>query len=99
MVYIKDIPDIETWLEELVENFEKLPIIDIKNSINRALQEVYSLDLVELINEKIEEANEDYREVNEKLEELQEEYDYIFKENQELKARIEKTERKVINNV
>lgn len=89
MVYIKDTPDIETWLEELVENFEKMPIIDIKNSINRALQEIYSLDLVELINEKIEDANEDYREVYAELEELQEDYDSICKENKTLKALLE----------
>ena len=89
MVYIKDIPDIEIWLEELVENFEKMPIIDIKNSLNRALQEVYSLDLVELINEKIEEANEDYREVYAELEELQEDYDNVCKENKNLKALLE----------
>ena len=89
MVYIKDTPDIETWLEELVENFEKMPIIDIKNSLRKALEEVYSLDLEELIHEKIEEANEDYREVYAELEELQEDYDSVCKENKELKALLE----------
>lgn len=102
MIYINDVPDIEVWLEELVDNFEKMPIIDIKNSILKALQEVYSLELEKFSEDALEQiyiecCNKKIEHLQDELANLQEDYDSMCEDNKELKSRIKNLEKRMVS--